>query len=95
MQKSLNDEEKQLIEELASYFFTPREIAEMLEMEPSELIEDPVFMQLFKTGRFQSEMELRKAIVKLAKSGSSPAQTMSLDMLNKSKLKILDRWKII
>ena len=45
----------------------------------------------FQGGRLQSEVDLRTGIIKLAKSGSSPAQTMALDLYNKSKLKMLDR----
>jgi hypothetical protein len=99
MQKSLNDitsEDLLLIEELASYFFTPREVAVMVEADPNHFIaaledEQCSIYQAFQKGRLQSEMELRKSIIKLARAGSSPAQTMSLDLLNKSKIKILDR----
>ena len=99
MQKYLNDltqEDFILIEELASYFFTPREISVMVEMDPQTAVDlifsgDNTFYNAFQKGRLQSEMELRKSIIKLARAGSSPAQTMSLDLLNKSKVKMLDR----
>lgn len=99
MQKYLNDitnEDLLLIQELASYFFTPREIAVMAEINQESFLnelenEDSLIYQAFQKGRLQSEMELRKSIIKLARAGSSPAQTMSLDLLNKSKIKMLDR----
>lgn len=100
MQKSLVDinlEDLKLVEELASYFFTPREIAVMIEVDPEGFIyaiEYPEGSQIataFLKGRLQNEMELRKSIIKLAKAGSSPAQTMSLDLLNKSRVKMLER----
>lgn len=97
MQKSLvemNVEELKLLEELASYFFTPREILDMLEMSDTSVefaMENEIFYTAFQKGRLQSEMELRKSIIKLAKSGSSPAQTMSLDLLKKSQVKMLDK----
>jgi hypothetical protein len=99
MQKSLLEltmEDLALIEELASYFFTPREIAIMVEINPDEAVikaeaEGNKFYDAFQKGRLQSEMDLRKSIIKLAKSGSSPAQTMSLDLFTKSKIKMLDR----
>lgn len=97
MQKYLIEvEDLQLIEELASYFFTPREVAVMTEINPEEFLnelenEDSRIYQAFQKGRLQSEMELRKSIIKLARAGSSPAQTMALDLFNKSKIKMLDR----
>ena len=99
MQKSLNDitsEDLLLIEELASYFFSPREISVMVEVNPDDFLNaleesNSAIYQAFQKGRLQSEMELRKSIIKLARAGSSPAQTMSLDLLNKSKIKMLDR----
>lgn len=78
-----------LIEELASYFFTPQEIALMIEANPDGIMDNEDFFRAFQKGRLQNEMELRKSIIKLAKAGSSPAQTMALDLLNKSKLKML------
>lgn len=100
MQKYLNDitdEDLKLIEELASYFFTPREIAVMVEVNPEDFIyaiehaEGSQIATAFLKGRLQNEMELRKSIIKLAKAGSSPAQTMSLDLLNKSRVKMMER----
>lgn len=99
MLKSLTDitkEDIEQVEALAALFFTPREIAVMLEMKVQDMSdemtdEESAIYRAFHCGRLQSEADLRKSIVKLAKSGSSPAQTMSLDLLNKSKAKMLDR----
>jgi hypothetical protein len=98
MQKSLNDiteADLQEVKALAELFFTPAEIALMLEIKYAEVkeeieSEEGSFYESFQCGRLQSEMELRKSILMLAKAGSSPAQTMSLDLLNKSKAKMLD-----
>lgn len=82
------------ITELASLFFTPKEIAVMQEWPVQEFEYDckeessPAY-NAYYSGRLQTEVDLRKSIIKLAKSGSSPAQTMAMDMLNKSKLKLL------
>lgn len=94
MLKSLNDDEVKQVEELAAVFFTPKEIAIIMQLniiDVDEAMEDDeaAFYLAFQKGRLQSEYDLRKSIAKLAKSGSSPAQTMSMDMLNKSKLKML------
>ncbi len=99
MLKYLTDitkEDYEQIEALAALFFTPREIAVMLEMRVQDMNdemmdEESAIYRAFNCGRLQSEADLRKSIVKLAKSGSSPAQTMSLDLLNKSKARMLDR----
>lgn len=99
MLKSLTDiskEDIEQIEALAALFFTPREIALMLEIKVQDffdelLDEESSIFRAFNVGRLQSEADLRKSIVKLAKSGSSPAQTMSLDLLYKSKAGMLDR----
>lgn len=95
MPKSLNDiTDWKEVEELAMVFFTPQEIATILEVpfteiEESLMDEQTAFYIAFHKGRLQSEYDLRKSIVKLAKSGSSPAQTMAMDLLQKSKLKMI------
>lgn len=90
----ITDEELGEVKNLAELFFTPAEIALMLELNDTEVTEsardeESKFYRAFQSGRLQSELELRKSILKLAKSGSSPAQTMAIDMLNKSKIKML------
>jgi hypothetical protein len=99
MLKSLNDitaEELAEVERLAGLFFSPREIAVMLELHLPEILEqldsnEGNFYRAFQKGRLQNEVDLRKAIMQLARAGSSPAQTMAMDILNKSKAKMLDR----
>lgn len=99
MPKSLNDitpEELQEVERLAALYFTPREIALMLQIKFDEVLlqfdaNQGDFYEAFQTGRLQSEVDLRKGIIQLAKAGSSPAQTMAMDLFNKSKAKMLDR----
>lgn len=92
----ITDEEAKQVEELAAVFFTPKEISFIMEFDEAIVAEcmndeDSTFFKSFQKGRLQSEFDLRKSVVKLAKSGSSPAQTMAMDLLNKSKLKMLDR----
>lgn len=100
MEKFLNEPNDALLEEikkLSALFFTPREIAVMLEISPVNLFviecerEQSRYYAAFFAGRLQSELDLRTSIIKLAKSGSSPAQTMAMDMLGKSKIKMIDR----
>lgn len=99
MLKFLNDltpEDLAEVENLAGLFFSPREIAVMLELILPEILEqldnsEGNFYRAFQKGRLQNEVNLRKAIMQLARAGSSPAQTMAMDLLNKSKAKMLDR----
>jgi len=91
---SYSVEQLKAVRELASLFFTPKEIAVMQEWPIEEFEGDckeegSGAYNAFFSGRLQSELDLRKSIIKLANSGSSPAQTMAMDMLNKSKLKLL------
>lgn len=100
MEKYLNEPTDELYEDikkLSALFFTPREIAVMLEIKPVELfvmeceLDTSKYYEAFFSGRLQSESDLRASVIKLAKSGSSPAQTMALEIFNKSKIKMLDR----
>lgn len=99
MPKSLNDitaEELAEVESLAGLFFSPREISVMMELDVEEIFLqldtcDGRFYRAFQKGRLQNEVDLRKAIFQLARAGSSPAQTMAMDLLKKSKAKMLDR----
>ena len=85
------------ISELSALFFTPREVAIMLELNVDDFIFECEFApdrngyKAFHSGRLQSEVDLRKSIIKLAKSGSSPAQNLALDMLLKSRVKMIDK----
>jgi hypothetical protein len=99
MPQSLNDisaEQLAEITQLANLFFTHRQVAIMLELPVKEfieqcLIEGSVINKAYESGFLQGEVDLRRGILKMAKAGSSPAQTMALDLLNKAKAKLLDR----
>lgn len=96
MQISFNDEQLKQIEELAAVFFSPQQIAVFLQLEKEFVISEiktegkPAHMA-YQKGLMQSEWELRKSVLSLAKAGSSPAQAMALDLLSKNKLKIMSR----
>ena len=83
------------ISRLSGLFFTPAEIARMLELNAAEFlaacedVNSPVY-ESFYSGRLQGEVDLRTGIMKMAKAGSSPAQTMAMDLLKQSKVKMLD-----
>lgn len=99
MPKSLNDiteQESAEIVNLSALFFSPREISIMLELDPEQVLEEMdrnkgTFYRSFQKGRLQSEVDLRKAIMQLARAGSSPAQTMAMNLFKESNAKMLDR----
>lgn len=97
MEKYLTKETLSEITRLSALLFTPRDIAVMLEISPVEEFiaectrEGNSVYTAFQSGRLQTEVDLRNSIIKLAKSGSSPAQTMAMDILNKSRIKMIDR----
>ena len=99
MQKSFSDPTPETLAEvknLAALFFTPREVAMMLELPIGPFIaecekQESRYYEAFHSGRLQSEVDLRTSIIKLARSGSSPAQTMSMDLLKLSIMKMRDR----
>lgn len=97
MLKSLDDITEADIDEIknmATVFFTPKEIAVVLEVEVNAFTEacsteGTAIYNAFAGARLKSEYELRLSVVKLAKSGSSPAQTMSLEMVKTSLMKMM------
>ena len=99
MQKSLSElapEQLSEITKLAGLFFVPRQIAIMLQLSIVDFVAEcdietsPVYIA-FYSGRLQREVDLREKIIKLAESGSSPAQTMAIDILMKSKIQMIDK----
>lgn len=81
------------IREMASLLFGPEEIAKVLGIEVNELVDslavtDHPAARAYAAGMLQTELELRRSILRLAKQGSSPAQTMSLKILDSLRLKL-------
>ena len=78
------------IEEMAGLFMTPRSIAIIIGMDEydfQEALEDedsPIYKYYYR-GHYKAEAELRTAIMRLAKQGSSPAQTLALKLWQESK----------
>lgn len=92
----LTEDQINKIRQLAGLFFSPKEIAIIMEL-PVEAFckecrkENSVAYSAFLGGRLQEEALVRKSIVDFAKKGSTPAQTMALDLINKSAAKMVDR----
>lgn len=86
----LTDEQKQQIEEFAGLFFTPEDITIIMGFDASEFngirftMDD--FRIPYQRGKLLKEAEIRKSILKMAVAGSSPAQIIAKDLIEKSKL---------
>ena len=75
------------VENLASFFFSPDEIAivvdlDMADLEDELLDDTSEVYRAYKRGLLKSKLELRKSILTLAKQGSGPAQTLALRVLD-------------
>ena len=75
------------LESLASFFFSPDEVAIVLGIDPADL-EDELLdessdvYKAYQKGMLKSKLELRKSILTLAKQGSGPAQTLAMRLLD-------------
>ncbi len=85
-----SDKELQTIEELASLFFSLKDIAIVLEKDPDEFaalinLEEGLPYSMYKKGWIASEIEIRKSLLESATNGSSPAQEMILEINKNNK----------
>lgn len=75
-------------EKFAKLLFTDEQLATLLNMTPQEFrvhmsIPDGIMRKAVLRGRLTTEAELRTAIINAAKRGSSPAQAMAVQYLNR------------
>lgn len=87
----LSDEQKELLEHLAGLFYTPKQIAIILEVDVKEFMmlcemPDSIAYRLYWKGYYQAEMEFREKVKTLAKLGSSPAQTLLAGIISQCKM---------
>lgn len=88
---NLTPEELETIEKLAGLFYTPKQIATILEID-SEIFEAQInaeagnIYKAYSKGYFQADIELRKSITQSALAGSSPAQAMLRELQKQSKI---------
>ena len=87
---NLNEEHFREIEEMASLFLSPEEIAINLEVDIDEFLMEiqlsGVVAQYYHRGRLKTSIELRKAILQAAVNGSSPAQQMMKEFYSNTQL---------
>ncbi len=73
------------VEGFAKLFFSPEEITIILGVDSKEKMKDD-FKRSYQKGRLLSIADVRKSVLELAKSGSSPAQVLALKFIDDSKL---------
>ncbi len=87
----LNQEQLDTVEELAGLFYTPHQIATILqvpvmafelEMENTQ----SVLYITYNTGYFTADVALRKSVKKVALMGNSPAQTLLQKLIDQNKM---------
>ena len=87
----LNEEQLKRIRELAELFFSPKDICEILMLDLNECrqyfrtTEHPI-ERAYKSGHMESTARLRKSIIKVARAGSSPGQTLAIKLLEQCRI---------
>lgn len=86
----LSEEQKLKVEELAGLFFSPEDIAIVMQLDLQEFngprFEMEDFDIPFKRGKLLKEAEFRTKVFALASAGSSAAQIIAKEIIDKSKL---------
>jgi hypothetical protein len=86
----LTEEQLSEIQNMASLFFAPEEIALNIEVDPDDFLllilskTNPAWSS-YMAGRLGAEIELRRSIQQSALHGSTPAQQMMRDWHNQSR----------
>lgn len=87
---TLTAEQKTKIEELGACFFTADDITIILGLDAAEFnnlrFQQDDFRIPYMRGKLLKEAEIRKAILKMAVAGSSPAQFLAKELIEKSNL---------
>lgn len=82
----LSEEQLKQVTEWAQMLFTPEEIAIVLQVDTGKMQDNINSRQglvyaAYKRGQLLTIGKIRKAIIELAESGSSPAQTLAMSMI--------------
>lgn len=88
---NLSDAQLEMVEDLAGLFYTPKEIAIILEVDPEAFCtqiaaESGNTFKAYSTGYYRADIELRKSITESALQGSSPAQGLLRDIQKLSRI---------
>lgn len=84
--RALTPEEIQNLEDFAELLFSDRALAVVMELDPDEFriamkMQNGLIFQAVTRARLKSEGAIREGIIKMAARGSTPAQTMAMDLL--------------
>lgn len=88
---NLNEKELEMIRKMAGLFYSPKEIAIIVEAPPEEFEAEikcgtcPIFLAYMK-GYLEADIDMRQSIMQSALNGSSPAQTMLREIQRQSKI---------
>lgn len=82
----MTDQEKENLDYFASLLYSDMELAKILKMDYQEFrlimkMEKGIIYETVTKARFVSESRIRKGIIDMAERGSTPAQTMALDLM--------------
>jgi len=79
----------QMIQELASYQFDPKDIAIVVQIQPEDMTgRDDGATLAYNSGRLLAEAQVRRMLLEMAKAGSGPAQKMILEIAETNKRKL-------
>lgn len=83
------------VREYAGLLFAPKKIARILGVDEAAFLSDlndesSEVSKAYDKGRLLTEAELRTSILRLAKQGSSPAQTLAIKLRDELQLDILN-----
>ncbi len=73
------------IEELAELQFSVEQIATIAETTESEIKNDPTALLALRRGALRAEAEVRRAMLQMAKQGSTPAQKQFMELVSAKK----------
>jgi len=88
---NLSAKQLKYVEELGGAFYTPHQIANIMELDTDEIDRmlanrNSEFYKHYWRGFYTSDYEHRQSVIKLAKMGSSPAQTMVESLIKQAKM---------
>jgi len=88
----MTDDQLAIIDDMAAHFMTPKEIAIVLGVDHDAfllLLSDPSSQEYshYHKSKITSILELRRKVVKMAKSGSPQAEMLVTNFINEQKIK--------
>ena len=76
-----SESRNEAVEELASLQFSPEDVAIIAEFDATEFDTDEVLAAAYMRGRLKAQGEVRRAVLQMAKQGSTPAQKQFMQLI--------------